>query len=387
MQRALVSVEVALCIALLMAGVVLIEGLRDLMRRGPGFQSSGVLTAQVRLPGSAYRSPELRAAVVQRLLDGVRALPGVTAVGITQNAFIPGFSYQTLVRVQDRPLPDDQGHTVQFRRVSPDYFAAMRIRTLAGRVFTDGDTANRPPVAVISRRFADTLMPGLDPVGRQLLRLNPPAVTIVGVVDDASDVTAAQPAEPTLYLAWAQNNNFGVPVAFIIRTVVDPSSLIAPVRETLRRVDASLPLRKPQPLEVFVSESTGPERFRVFVLSGLAALGLVLAALGIAGVTSRSVVDRTRDFAVRLALGAEPGDVVRLVLRESIRDLAFGAAAGIAAGAGLCAVLAHWLENVARIDAVTTLVAVALMIGVGIAAAWLPALRIMRVQPAGVLRG
>ena len=191
-------------------------------------------------------------------------------------------------------------------------------------------------MAIISRRFAETLMPGLDPIGRELLRNTPPTLTweIVGIVDDASDVTAAEQAEPTLYLPWAQNNNFGVPVAFVIRTAVEPSSLIPAVREALKRVDASLPLRKPQPLDVFVTESTAPERFRMFVLSILAMLGLVLAALGIAGVTYRSVIDRTKDFAVRLALGAEPGAVIRLVLRESIRDLSIGVVAGLAARRG-----------------------------------------------------
>ena len=152
MQRALVSIEVALCVALLVAGAVVIQGLRDLSRRSPGFEASGVLTAQIRLPEAAYPSPELRATVVKRLLDEIRALPGVVSVGITQNAFLPKFSYQTLVKVKDRPTPDDQPHTVQYRRVSPDYFKTMHIKTIGGRVFTDDDTGDRPPVAIISRR-------------------------------------------------------------------------------------------------------------------------------------------------------------------------------------------------------------------------------------------
>jgi putative ABC transport system permease protein len=387
-QRALISIEVALCVALLMAGAVVIQGLRELSMRGPGYQSAGVLTAQIRLPEASYRTPQLRATVVSALLDDIRALPGVESAAITQNAFLPTFSYQTLLKVPDRPTPDDQPHTVQFRRVSPDYFKTMQIRTIGGRAFTDADTLDRPPVAIISRGFADTLMSGLDPIGRQLIRNSPPPLTwdIVGIVDDASDVTAAQQAEPTLYLPWAQNNNFGVPVAFVIRTRVEPSSLIPAVRESLKRVDASLPLRKPQPLDVFVTESTAPERFRMFVLSILAMLGLVLAALGIAGVTYRSVIDRTKDFAVRLALGAEPGAVIRLVLRESIHDLSIGVVAGLAAGAAACGLLARTLENVAAVDAITTAVAIAIVVSTGVAAALLPALRIMRVQPAGVLR-
>jgi putative ABC transport system permease protein len=387
-QRAMVSIEVALCVALLMAGAVVIQGLRDLSTRGPGYQSAGVLTAQIRLPEGSYRTPELRVAVVNRLLDDIRALPGVVSAGMTQNAFLPRFSYQTLVKVPDRPTPDDQPHTVQFRRISSDYFNTMQIKTMAGRIFTDADTADRPPVAIISRRFAETLMPGLDPIGRKLRRNSLPLLTweVVGIVADASDVTAEEQAEPTLYLPWAQNNNFGVPVAFVIRTAVEPSSLIPAVRKALKRVDASLPLRKAQPLEMFVAESTAPERFRMFVLSILAMLGLLLAALGIAGVTYRSVIDRTKEFALRLALGSEPGAVIRLVLFESIRDLSIGVVAGVAGGAAACRLLARLLENVAPVDATTTAVAVAIIVATGVAAAFLPAVSVLRVQPAGVLR-
>jgi len=387
LQRALVSIEVALCLALLMAGGVVIEGLRDLSRRGPGYDPTGVLTAQIRLPHASYSSPIMRTAVVQRLLDDIRALPGVVSVGITQNAFIPTFSYQTLIKVKDRPTADDQPLTVQLRRVSPDYFGAMRIRTLAGRVFTDDDTADRAPVAVISRRFADTLMSGLDPVGRFLLRNSPPPVTIVGVVDDASDVTVAEPAQPTFYVAWAQSNNFDIPVAFVIRTSVEPSSLVPAVRQTLKRVDPSLPLRKPQPLEVFVNESTAPERFRAVVLSIVAMLGLALAAIGISGMTYRAVVDRTREFALRLALGSESRGLVGLVLREAMRDLAIGAGVGLAGGVVLCSLIAHWLDNVGRISSTTTAFAVATIAAVGVVAAVVPALRITRVDPAHALRG
>jgi putative ABC transport system permease protein len=385
-QRALVSIEVALSVALLMAGAVLVQGLRDLSRRGPGYETAGVLTAQIRLPETSYRTPELRAAAVKRLLDEIRALPGVVTASTTQNAFVPGFSYQTLINVKDRPTADGQPHTVQFRRVSSDYFKTLRIETLGGRVFTDGDTSNRPAVAVVSKRFVDALMPGLDPIGRTLTRNNPPALTIVGVVDDAADVTVTERPEPTLYLPWAQNNNFGVPVAFVIKTAVDPESLIPAVRAAVRRIDASLPLRRVQPLDVFVNESTASERFRTMVLGIIAMLGLVLAAVGISGVTYRGVIDRTSEFAVRLALGSAPGAVIRLVLAESIRDLAIGAIAGLAGGAALGAVMAHSLQNVGRIDAITTAATIAIIGAVGIAAALAPALRIMRVQPAEVLR-
>lgn len=385
-QRLLVSAEVALCVALLMASAAVIQGLRELSRRDPGYQAGGVLTAQIRLPESSYRTAASRATVVERLLDDIGALPGVASVGITQNAFIPRFSYQTMIAVKDRPTPDQQPHTVQYRRVSPDYFRTMRIKVLSGRVFAPGDTADRPPVAVVSRRFAKALMPGLDPVGQTLLRSSPPPVTVIGVVDDAADVSVAESPEPTFYVAWAQNNNFGVPIAFVIRAAVDPVSLVPAVRAAVRRVDPSLPLRKPQPLETFVAESTAPDRFRAFVLGILAALGLVLAAVGIAGVTYRSVVDRRRDFAVRLALGSAPSRMVRLVLAESGRDLATGAVAGMAGGVMLCELLSRALENVAATDVATAALTCALVGAAGVVASLLPALGVLRVDAAQVLR-
>ena len=385
-QRTLVSIEVALCVALLMTGAVLIQGMRELSRRGPGYDSSGVLTAQVRLPQASYGSPVLRAAVVKRLLDDIRVLPGVISVGTTQNAFVPAFSYQTLIRVHDRPTPDDQPHTVEFRRVSPQYFETLHVALLSGRPFADDDTSARPPVAIISRRFAEDLMPGLDPVGRLLDRDNAPPLTIVGVAENVSDVTVAKAAEPTLYLPWAQSNNFGVPVAFVIRTSVAPSSLIPSIRETLKRIDSSLPLRKAQPLQAFVEESTAPERFRVFVLSDLALLGLVLAALGISGVTYRSVVDRAKEFAVRLALGAKAGAVVRLVLWQSLHDVFLGAAAGVTGGSALCVLVAHSLENVATLNPPAVAAALGLTAAAAIAAALVPAWRVMKVDPASLLR-
>ncbi len=388
MQRALVSIEVALCLALVMPGAVLVEGLQDLSRRGPGYESAGVLTAQIRLPDAAYKVPEIRAVVVQRMLDDVRNLPGVVSVGTTQNAFVPGFSYQTLISIKDRPTPDAQPHTVQFRRVSPDYFKAMQIKALQGRVFADTDVAERPQVALVSRQFAEALFQGADPVGQILIRNDPklPPLTIVGVVEDVLDVSVTQQPEPTLYLPWAQNNNSGVPVAFVIRTAVEPASLLPAVREAIRRIDASLPLRRAQPLDVFVRESIAPERFRTIVLGIIAGLGLLLAAVGISGVTYRGVIDRTREFAVRLALGSQPAAVVGLVLRQSMRDLAIGAIAGLAGGTAMCLLLARSLEHVGAVNTITTGVSIGLIAAIGIAAAFLPAMRVLRVHPSEVLR-
>jgi putative ABC transport system permease protein len=388
LQRVLVSIEVALCVALLMAGAVVVQGLQDLSQRSPGYQSAGVLTAQVRLPDAAYKTLELRSAVVARMLDRIRALPGVTSASTTQNTFVPQFSFQTLISVKDRPTADGQPHTVQFRRVSTDYFKTMQIQLLRGRTISDGDVATQPHVAIVSRLFAEKLLAEGEPIGQTLLRTvpNAPPITVVGVVDDVADVSMTAPAEPTLYLPWAQNNNSNVPVAFVIRTAVDPASTTAALRAVISDIDAAMPLRRVQTLDVFVSESTAPERFRTMMLGIIAMLGLVLAAVGIAGVTYRGVIDRTKEFAVRLALGSRPNAVVRLVVLESARDLAIGALAGLAGGAALCALLARSLEHVGSVDVFTTTIAVGLIAIVGLAAACLPAMRVLRVHPAEVLR-
>jgi ABC-type antimicrobial peptide transport system permease subunit len=200
------------------------------------------------------------------------------------------------------------------------------------------------------------------------------------------DVSVTSPPQPTVYFPWAQNNNFGVPVALVIRTSQEPEAVIPGVREALKQIDASLPLRKVQPLDVFIRESTAPERFRTMVIGLIGLLGLALAGIGIAGVTYRGVVDRRKDFAVRLALGAEPIGVIRLVMLESVGNLIIGSVAGLAAGAGVSLLLAHWLQHVGSLDATSTAIATGAIATVSMSAALVPALRLRRIHPAEVLR-
>ena len=387
LRRVLVGGEVALCLALLMGGAVLVRGLAAISRTDPGFEPSGVLTAQLRLPERSYGTPDARAAFVTRLLQNVRAIPGVTAASTTMNQFVPGFTYQMLFHVEHRPTPDGQPHTTLFRRISPDYFRTMRIPEIAGRTFTDADSAGSPAVAVISRQFAEQLFQGEDPIGRVLRRTPPdaPPITIVGVVGDVRDVSLTQAPEPTLYLAWSQNNNTVVPVSLVVRTEMDPVALVPAVRGAVAAIDPSLPLRNAQPLEAFMGESVAPERFRTTVLGIIAGLGLTLAALGIYAVTYRGVVERTHEFAVRMALGAGRARVVRLMLGDALRDVALGIVAGVGAGLGLTAVLQRLIANAGSGGAATIGAAVAILGAAAVAAALIPALRILRVEPSRAL--
>jgi putative ABC transport system permease protein len=230
-RRALLVVQTALCVALLLSGGVLVRSFERLARIAPGFDPDHVLTAQLRLPASSYATGQQRAQAVQRILDAVRAVPGVSAASTTMNLFQPGFAYQTIFDVEHNPTPDGQQHTSHFRRVSPDYFKVMRIRVRAGRTFTEGDTADTPLVVVVSQQLAERHWPGENPIGRRIRRGSQGAwATIIGVVDDVSDVGLGQVAEGTLYQAYAQNNPVTVPIALVIRTEPDPLSVVSAVR-------------------------------------------------------------------------------------------------------------------------------------------------------------
>jgi putative ABC transport system permease protein len=311
----------------------------------------------------------------------------VSDASTTQNQFVPGTTYQTLFHVENRPTPDGQPHSTLFRRVSPGYFRTMRIRELRGRTFTADDTLDRTAVAVISRQLADQLFPNEEAVGRVLRRTaaDAPPMQIIGIVDDVRDVSLTEVPAPTIYLPWSQNNNHGVPVSLVIRTSLDPASLIPAVRAAVAAVDPSLPLRAAQPLEQFLGDSVAPERFRTTVLGIMGILGLALAALGIYGVTYRGVVERTHEFAVRMALGSARAGLLRLVLGDALRDIAVGAGAGVVAGLALTSALQRIIANAGSGDARTAAVAVAALVAAALVAAGIPALRILRVQPADAL--
>jgi putative ABC transport system permease protein len=318
----------------------------------------------------------------------VRAIPGVEAASTTMNDFIPGFAYQTLFNVENRPSPDGQPYSTQFRRVSPDYFRTMRIRELRGRTFADQDTNEAPAVAVVSRSLADQLFSNDEAVGRVIRRTAPnaPPITIIGVVDDVYDVGMGQAPAATLYLPWTQTSNTGVPISLVIRTEMDPAALVPAVRQAVQQIDPALPLRKIQPLEAFLEESLAPERFRTLVLGIIVMLGLGLAALGIYGVTYRGVVDRTREFAIRVALGSERPQILRMVVGEALKDVAAGAIAGVAVGLLLCGILARLVAHVGSASVATIASSFVVLLVSAIAAAFIPALRVLRVDPAEALR-
>jgi hypothetical protein len=313
------------------------------------------------------------------------AIPGVTQSGATMNRFTPGFMYVTLVEIENQPTPDGTGHTVQFRRVSASYFATLRIRVREGRIFDRSDSLSSLPTAVISQTFADRYWPGVDPIGRRLKR-GTGMMTVIGVVDDVSDVDLLQPAEPTLYAAWTQTANVAFPMGLVLRTSGAPEALGPQLREAIASVDPMLAVDRIQSVETFFTASLAPQTFRTTLMLGLACVGLLLGAIGIAGVTARTIAERMPEFGVRLALGCAGADLWRHVVLDQLRTVLAGATLGAGLAAVASRLLASLLPETARFDGTVVAGAVALLVVTAIVAAAIPASRVLRLNPLAILR-
>jgi putative ABC transport system permease protein len=384
-RRALLVAQTALSVALLVSGGVLLRAYFRTSQMALGYDPAGVLTAQLQLPVSRYANGPERVAAMERIFDRLAAIPGVTHSGATMNRFTPGFAYLSLVEIEHAPTADGSGHTIQFRRVSADYFSAMRIRVRRGRVFDRSDSLSAPATAVISQSFADQYWPNADPIGRRLKR-GAAWMTVVGIVDDVSDVDLLQPPAPTLYAAWTQTANVAFPMGLVLRTSGDPESLTPALRGAIKAVDPLLALDRIQSMQTFVAASLAPQTFRTTLMLGLALLGLLLGGIGIAGVTARTIAERMPEFGVRLALGCDGGDLWRHVVFDQLRLALAGTIAGAAMAAAAGRVLASMLPEAARFDAAVVAAAVALIVATAALAAAIPAARVFRLNPLAVLR-
>lgn len=387
MRRFLVGLQTAMAVVLMICGAVLLSGLNRASRVDPGFDPSNILGAQMRLSAGAYPNEASRAAFIGRVIDRIRAVPGVTAAGATLNPFIPNFFFQTTVHIEGKPTPDGQPHTVQFRRVSPQYFNTMRIPIVSGRDFQDGDGVGALPVVIVSRSMADRFWPGEDPIGRRVLRgTNKLPATVIGMVGDARDVSFGQAAEPTIYNTYFQNNVTQTPVSLVVRTAGDPLAMTSAIRSAVLSVDRAQPIDHVTTVERFLGDSLGPQRFRSALLIVLALIGVAIAAVGVYGVTSRAVHERTREFGVRLALGATQASVVQAVVWQTLRSVVAGLIAGMALAAAAATALLRALPDLARTDAWTAVPAILALTITAAIAAIIPARHAASLDPVTALR-
>ncbi|MEO8429934.1 MAG: ABC transporter permease [Acidobacteriota bacterium] len=386
LRHALVVAEVALSVVVLVGAGLLVRSLDRLLHVEPGFRTENLLTFLVDL--SRFEQPERRAEVARRVVERLSRVPGVVVAGAGTG--LPPETPQrgTSFAVQGRPLADPDESRAYFVAATPGYFGALGTRVFEGRVFTDSDRAGAPPVVVVSRGLARRLFPTGSAVGHSLRLVNrdqtPEWRTIVGVVDNIRYSGLDDPGASAIYTPFPQTPflwSYGM-----LRTSVPPETLAAAVRDAVRSVEPGIVASRLRPMEELVEGSVAQPRFQTRLLSGFGALALLLAAVGIYGVISYGVGQRRREIGIRVALGAQAGQVLRLFAGQGLRLVALGLAVGLVAALAATRLLRGLLYEVGTTDPLTFAAIAAILAAVGFLASWLPGLRAARVDPMTALR-
>ncbi len=389
-RDALVLVEVAAALVLLVVAGLLIRTFVGLQGVSPGFDPSGVMTLRLSLPESTYPDDASQAAFYERLSERLRAIPGVEASGTGFPLPLGGSSYVLSFAVEGRPAPaPNQSPKSWMRFVTPGYLQALGIPLVRGRGLAVSDRAGVPRVAVVSRTFAATNFPGEDPIGHRITFGDPTDpdaewVEIVGVVGSVRDQSLAEEPNGETYLSAFQTP---LDVATVVaRTAGDPAALAPALRAAVHDVDPNLPVYRVETMEAVVADSLADRRFNAMLLALFAGLALVLASVGVYGVISYSVSQRTSEMGLRLALGAERREVTAMVVRQGMARVGIGVAVGLA-GAFLAGRFLRSLVVGITVRDPLTFAAVALvLLAVALFATWLPARRATRVDPVVALR-
>lgn len=387
LRGGLVMGEVALAVLLGAGAMLLLRSFTSLLAVNPGFTPEGLLTMQVTLP-ERVNTAEARLAYYDELFEQLRAIPGVVAAGGTTRLPLGSTSVSTTIDVEGRPRPGAELPEVQFRRAVDDYFGAMQMPVTQGRTFTREDGPTSLPVVVINEAMAARLFPGESPVGRRVRTGPNPArntwQTVIGVVGNVRHTGLEQNPAPEMYNSHRQ----GPPVApfLVVRTSGDPVALVDSVRTRLRGFDRALALFDVRTMVDVRSASLAPRRFVLLLVSAFGLLALVLAAVGVYGVMALVVGERTREVGVRLALGADPHAVLRMVLAQATRLAAAGIAIGLAAALLLSPLLESQLFGVRPYDPITFAAVPLMLLLVAVAAAYAPARRAMRTDPMQAIR-
>jgi putative ABC transport system permease protein len=389
-RTALVLAEVALASVLLVGAALLLRSFVGLQRVDPGFTTQGILTARVTLPRARYDDPARQVAFADALLERARALPGVSSASLSTSAPVDdGLPYWAIALAGvDQPPPEVVQDAVVYR-TSPEFFHTFGLPLIRGRLFGSSDRGQSPPVAIVSQALARRYWPGRDPVGSRLTFGDPADsastwMTVVGVVGDVRQEGAVSPAYPQIYVPFAQVSSRSMVVA--LRSGQDPLTLVPSLKQALASVDPNLALSRVTTMQQRLANTLARPRVNALLLATFAATTLILAALGIYGVIAYSVVQRTREMGIRVALGARAEDVLGMVMRQGLTPVLIGLAIGLGAAAVGSRVLRSLLYGVAATDLATYAAVAAFLAAVAVAASYVPARRAARSDPMTALR-
>jgi putative ABC transport system permease protein len=388
----LVISEVALALVLLIGAGLLINSFLRLRSVDPGFNAANLLTMKVVLPRSKYPDAARRTAFYNELLQRVESLPGVESAGIITNLPLTFKGNSGGITIEGRPEPaPDERVIVITRTISPDYFRTMNTPVLKGRQFTPQDTPDGAPVVIISETAARQFWPGEDALGKRIkmggFDSEEPWLSVVGIVKDVRQFELDIDPKPQAYFPYTQMTySFLAPRDLVVRTSVDPISLAAVVRNEVWAVDKDQPVSNITTMNEILSGSVAKQRFNTLLLAIFAAVALVLAAVGIYGVISYSVTQRTHEIGIRMALGATSTDVLRLVVGQGFKLVTIGVAIGLVSAFILTRLMASLLFGVSATDPVTFVAISAVLVAVAMLASYIPARKATRVDPMIALR-
>jgi putative ABC transport system permease protein len=391
-RSTLVIVESALAFVLVIGAGLMIKSFWRLLEANPGFHPEHLLTLRIKLPmdakDSKYREPRQRGATFQRFLASVEGVPGVQSaafaeiVPLSQDDMDMGY----FVIKEDPALPPGEHLAADYRDVTPNYFATMGIPLIGGRSFTEQDNLDRPRVAVIDETLARRFFPNQDPIGKhlQVPDATRPAREIVGVVGGVHDTGFDQQPRPTIYFPSLQSPD--QTMSLVVRTTLPLSAILPSIKNAIWLVDKNQPVFEVRSMDEILSGIFSAQRLAFLLLGVFGFLALTLAAIGIYGVTSYLVSERTHEIGVRMAMGAQRGDVSRLVLGHGTRLAGIGVIGGVVAALGLTRLLSSLLFGVSAADPLIFFGVAILMAPVALAACYIPARRAMRVDPMVALR-
>ena len=384
-RSALIIGEIAVALVLLIGAGLLVQSFVRLTRVDLGYDPKGLLTMWVSAPFSRYPNEETKARFYKRLLERVSQVPGAEGVTSSSEAWFGLLNFQ--FNIEDDPLPTGDA-TVRYSSVAPGYFNVLKSQLRAGRDFDDHDDARSPSVAIVNEALARRYFPDSDPIGRRIVLgyLGRRMVReIVGVAADIKQEELGSPTKPEMYVPYQQVPWFGA--ALVIRTAsLDSLSLKKDLQQAIWEVDKDLPVSTPETVDHHLADLVAEPRLYTLLLAVFAAVALVLASVGIYGVISYSVTERTHEIGVRMALGAEERQVVALVVRQGLMLALTGVALGLGVAFALTRVMSSLLFGVSATDPLTFVIVAVLLTGVALGACFVPARRATKVDPMIALR-
>jgi putative ABC transport system permease protein len=392
MRAVLVVAEVAVAALLLVGAGLLLRSFEQLASVSPGFSTDHILIADIPLSPNSHHNPTERLDFYERVIQQTAALPGVSSA--TASSFLPvsGTGMALYFNIQGRPPKNNDYSLANYRAVSPDYFAALKIPLKQGRLFQASDRENEPTVVIINSTLARTFFPDSSPLGQHLQigglpnEVNP-WMEIVGVVGDVKQALASE-AATELYIPYRQSDKIRpvLSMSLIVHTGSDPLALANSLRRVVHDVDPNQPVVKIRTMDENIADSLSQPRFRTILLTIFAGIALVLAAIGIFSVMAYSVAQRTREIGVRIALGASRRQIFRLILEYSIRLTIIGLVIGMIATLVLTRYVSTFLFHVTSYDPITLIGMAMVIMLIALSASYLPAHRATRIDPITALR-